>query len=246
MNEVVKVVIPSYHRADMVRALAIPNSIVCVPQCEYDDYVKYCGLDRVVPHPDSVVGIAPKRQWIIERFRNVFMIDDEFDHLVRIYLKDDDPMSKHCTPEETYDIIQSTASLCKELNGYLFGFNKSANPLYFNPVEPFAASVSMTNMIYLGLGVLDGGKLFIAKDLGYCEDTFLNLINAYYNRFCLIDKRFSYPFAQNDKNGMTTSGKDPEMWNKNTKRLTEYFSQAKIVGKTDDGCYDVKIEGAFK
>ena len=246
MNEVVKVVIPSYHRADRVRALAIPNSIVCVPQCEYDDYVKYCGLDRVVPHPDSVVGIAPKRQWIIERFRNVFMIDDEFDHLVRIYLKDDDPMSKHCTPEETYDIIQSTASLCKELNGYLFGFNKPANPLYFNPVEPFAASVSMTNMIYLGLGVLDGGKLFIAKDLGYCGDTFLNLINAYYNRFCLIDKRFSYPLAQNDKNDMTTSGKDPEMWNKSTKRLTEYFSQAKIVGKTDDGCYDVKIEGAFK
>ena len=68
-QEIVKIVIPSYRRAGRVRALAIPNSVVCVPQAEYDDYVANYGEDRVVAHPDSILGIGPKRQWIIVQIR---------------------------------------------------------------------------------------------------------------------------------------------------------------------------------
>lgn len=246
-QEIVKVVIPSYHRANKVRALAIPHSIVCVPQSEYDDYVANYGEDRVVAHPDSILGIGPKRQWIIEQFKNVFMIDDEYDHLVRCYLPEGSDEPTACTPEETYEIIQATAELTKELGTYLFGFSKTAKPLYFNPADPFGVSVSSTNLVYYGIGVIDGGNIFVPDDLNYNEDDFISLINAYENRFCLVDKRYSYPFAQNDKSGMTTAGKNVEMWNKNARRIVEYFSPlVKIDGKNEDGSLIVKVGRAFE
>ena len=245
--EIVKVVIPSYHRASRVRALAIPNSVVCVPQSEYDEYVKYCGKDRVVAHPDDVIGIGPKRQWIIEKFKNVFMIDDEYDHLVRCYLPEGSEENAHCTPEETYDIIQATARLTKELGTYLFGFSKTAKPLYFNPADPFGVCVSASNLIYYGIGILDGGEIFVPKDLNYNEDDFISLINCFNNRFCFVDKRFSYPFAQNDKNGMTTAGKNIDEWNKNARRLVQYFSPlVRLDGENEDGSLKVKIGKAFE
>lgn len=189
-REIVKVVIPSYRRADKVRAIEIPNSVVCVPESEFDSYAANYGKDRVVAHPDSIIGIGPKRQWIIEQFKNVFMIDDEYDHLVRCYLPEGSEESSHCTPEETYEIIQSTAETAKDLGTYLFGFSKTAKPLYFNPTDPFGVSVSSSNLVYYGIGVLDGGGIFVPDDLNYNEDDFISLINAYYHRFCLINYRF--------------------------------------------------------
>lgn len=246
-REIVKVVIPSYRRADRVRAIAIPNSVVCVPESEFDSYAANYGKDRVVAHPDSIIGIGPKRQWIIEQFKNVFMIDDEYDHLVRCYLPEGSEESSHCTPEETYEIIQSTAETAKDLGTYLFGFSKTAKPLYFNPTDPFGVSVSSSNLVYYGIGILDGGGIFVPDDLNYNEDDFISLINAHNNRFCFIDKRFSYPFSQNEKNGMTTGGKDVDMWNRNAKRLVEYFSPlVKLDGKNEDGSVIVKVGKAFE
>lgn len=246
-QELVKVVIPSYRRADRVRALAIPNSVVCVPQSEYDEYVKHNGEDRVVAHPDSILGIGPKRQWIIEQFKSVFMIDDEYDHLVRTYLPEGSDLPNACTPEETYEIIQATAKLTKELGTYLFGFSKTAKPLYFNPADPFGISVSSSNLVYYGIGILDGGQIHVPDDLNYNEDDYITLINAHYNRFHLVDKRFSYPFSQNDKSGMTTAGKDVDMWNANAKRLVEYFAPlVRIDGKNEDGSLIVKVGRAFE
>lgn len=246
-QEIVKVVIPSYRRADRVRALAIPNSIVCVPESEYDEYVEHCGKDRVVAHPDSILGIGKKRQWIIDTFKNVFMIDDEYDHLVRVYLPEGSDESNHCTPEETYEIIQATARLTKEMGTYLFGFSKAAKPLYFNPTDPFGVSVSSTNLIRYGLGILDGGNLHIPNDLDYYEDDYLNLINAFENRFCLVDKRYSYPFSQNDKLGMTTGDKKISQHNANAERLVQYFAPlARLDGKNEDGSHIVKIGKAFE
>lgn len=247
-QELVKIIIPSYKRADRVRAIAIPNSIVCVPESEYDDYVANYGEDRVVAHPDSIIGIGPKRQWIIENFKNVFMIDDEYDHLVRCYVSEDDDLENHTTPEETYEIIQETARIAKELGTYLFGFSKTAKPLYYNPADPFGVCVSSSNLIHYGIGILDGGEIFIPEDLNYHEDDFINLINCHNNRFCLVDKRFSYPFNQNDKNGMTTGGVNVEQRNRNAERLVEYFSPlAKLDGVDEEtGIKKVKIGKAFE
>lgn len=108
-------------------------------------------------------------------------------------------------------------------------------------------SVSSSNLVYYGIGILDGGGIFVPDDLNYNEDDFISLINAYNNRFCFIDKRFSYPFSQNEKNGMTTGGKDVDMWNRNAKRLVEYFSPlVKLDGKNEDGSVIVKVGKAFE
>lgn len=246
-QEIVKIVIPSYRRAGRVRALSIPHSIVCVPESEYDEYVEHYGEERVVAHPDSILGIGPKRQWIIEKYPNVFMIDDEYDHLVRCYLGDGDDQPTACSPEETYHIIQTTAELTKEMGTHLFGFSKTAKPLYFNPADPFGVCVSNSNLVYYGIGILEGGNIFIPNDLNYNEDDFISLINCYENRYCLIDKRYSYPFSQNDKSGMTTAGKNVEQWNANARRLVQYFAPlVRIDGENEDKSVIVKIGRPFE
>lgn len=245
-QELVKIVIPSYQRPDRVRALQIPNSIVCVPESEYRAYADNYGEDRVVAHPDSVKGIGQKRQWIIENFPNVFMIDDEYDHLVRCYNMEGEEQGVNTTPEETYTIIQNTAKLAKEMGTHLFGFSKTAKPLYYNPTDPFGVCISTSNLIQCGIGILEGGDLFIPEDLNYYEDDFLNLINCYNNRYCLVDKRFSYNAAQNDKVGMTTGNSNLTERNKDGQRLVEYFSPlVKKDGKDETGLIKLTIGKPF-
>ena len=72
------VVIPSAGRADRVKAVrAINADVLCVPESEANAYRRRnYGVD-LVTHPDSVRGLPAKRQWIADRFGDVFMVDDD-------------------------------------------------------------------------------------------------------------------------------------------------------------------------
>src|SRR3954469_4218589 len=81
------VVIPSAGRADRVRAAkAIAADVLCVPDSEVDAYRRRGYGVEVVPHPDTVRGLAAKRQWIADRFGDVFMVDDDVRAFVRLWL----------------------------------------------------------------------------------------------------------------------------------------------------------------
>ena len=72
------VVIPSAGRADRVRThKAIKADVLCVPECEADAYRRRGYGVEIVTHPDTVRGLPAKRQWIADRFGDVFMVDDD-------------------------------------------------------------------------------------------------------------------------------------------------------------------------
>lgn len=79
MSEVtVKIIIPSKGRAKLITTHNyIINAIVCVAESELAEYKEHNPEVEYVTHPDSVIGIANKRQWIYDKFHNVFMMDDD-------------------------------------------------------------------------------------------------------------------------------------------------------------------------
>ncbi|MCF2443275.1 hypothetical protein L0657_04845 [Dyadobacter sp. CY345] len=40
---------------------------------------------EIITHPDSIIGLARKRDWIIKNVGRCFMLDADIDHLTRIY-----------------------------------------------------------------------------------------------------------------------------------------------------------------
>lgn len=214
-EQLVQIVIPSHLRPDRVLSYVIPNSIICVPESQFSEYALNYDKDRIVTHPDSIIGIAAKRNWIIERYPNVFMIDDDFPGLQTVY----EEKNRKLTPEESYEVIQATARVAKDAGAYMFGFSESGNPLHYSPMNPFALS----KCPLYGIGILEGSELFIPDELSLSEDIFLGLLNIYKHRFAWIDQRFTYDFSKNAKYGGVSSYRTREKELEQVAMLQQYF-----------------------
>ena len=81
----VKIVIPSHRRADRVKTLGVaPGAILCVPKAQEGAYRKHNPGAELSAHPDDVIGLAAKRNWICERFGDVMMLDDDLTRFSRL------------------------------------------------------------------------------------------------------------------------------------------------------------------
>lgn len=73
-----RIVIPSHKRHDRVFAKKLVNDpIICVAESQADLYRQFNPDCEIVTHPDDVVGLIPKRNWMAKHFRNLFMLDDD-------------------------------------------------------------------------------------------------------------------------------------------------------------------------
>ncbi len=75
-----KIVIPSKGRADVIgdKALRLfPDATLCVGESETAAYGRLS--DRLLVHPDTVAGIGPLRQWVLDHVDDpcVVMVDDD-------------------------------------------------------------------------------------------------------------------------------------------------------------------------
>ena len=143
-EEVVKIVIPSYMRAERVSTMQyVANCSICVPESEVEAYKKHNPGVEIIAHPDSIKGISPKRQWIYEQFPNVFMVDDDITGIARMMMPGKYDMTdemlevdeRNLTPEQVYEIIQSVAFTAKEMGAKLFGFTSAVNPRDVRPIS---------------------------------------------------------------------------------------------------------------
>ncbi|MDF7817373.1 hypothetical protein P1X15_07200 [Runella sp. MFBS21] len=182
----VKVVIPSHRRWDRVlTTMAVDNAILCVAESQRSLYEKCNKGVEIVTHPDSVIGLARKRDWIIKHFKNVFMLDDDVEGLSRIYVGKGEPTTVE--PDEAYDIIQATAHAAHEAGAYLFGFSSSPAPISYDAFNPIRLSGYVTGCAH---GVLEGSKLWYNPDIICNEDYWISLLNAHHHRLLWKDTRF--------------------------------------------------------
>lgn len=182
----IAVVIPSMGRADRVLTKdAISNAILCVPESEKEEYEKYNKGIEIVTHPDSLKGLTLKRQFIYEKFRNVFMIDDDIKCISRMYQEKGE--EEKLTKDEAYDIIQYIGNCAKLAGCYLFGISKETNPLCYNEMSP----ISLNGVVNGDMGLLEGSDLFFHEEAKVSEDYWISAYNAYLHRYCWIDNRFA-------------------------------------------------------
>lgn len=186
MSVEIKIVIPSMGRADRVLTKdAIKNAVLCVPEAEADAYREHNPGMEILTHPDTLLGLTLKRQFIIEHFPNSFQIDDDIKSIDRLYVESGEPTK--CDPDEAYDIVQYVGNCAKLAGCFLFGINKEVNPLAYDEMHP----VHLTGILNGDMGVLEGSKLYFHEKAKVSEDYWISAYNAYLYRYCWIDKRFA-------------------------------------------------------
>ena len=78
-----KIVIPSHKRHDMVLSKRlVVDPIICVAESQADIYREHNPECEIVTHPDDVIGLIPKRNWMARHCGDLFMLDDDV-HVVK-------------------------------------------------------------------------------------------------------------------------------------------------------------------
>lgn len=193
-REEVKIVIPSHKRADRILTTkVVSNCILCVPESQKDDYVKNNPDVEILAHPDSIIGLTAKRQWICEKYNDVFMLDDDINALNVRYFenKQIDGSQKIKDPDMAYELIQNLYRTAKEMDCKLFGFTKDSDIRNYKPQNPFSFTGLISGGAFGHIGFNDS-KLFYDTDQKVVEDYWISLLNMYHYRYLIIDNRFSF------------------------------------------------------
>jgi hypothetical protein len=188
------VVIPSMGRSMRVLTTrALPPDLVtlCVPEKEAKEYREWnYGVD-VVGHPDEIVGLAEKRNWICARWGDVFMVDDDCPTMVRRNTEKGTP--GNIAPALAWDLIQGTYRMAlqarDELGVYLWGFAANSDRRWYKPEQPFGITGYVNGE---ATGLLAGSKLFWSAEVVAVEDFWISALNAYQHRMCWTDQRFGF------------------------------------------------------
>src|SRR6266550_755272 len=220
------VVIPSAGRADRVKAVkAINADVLCVPESEAVAYGRHNYGPELVTHPDAVRGLAAKRQWIADRFGDVFMVDDDVRTFVRLWL----PTFRRdyrLTPAEARDAAEATYETATELGAYLFGFAFYGDTRLFRPQRPMMLTGYVNGACF---GLRAGSKLRFRTDVVAVEDMALSGMNAYHHRYLFVDQRFGPRQEKTFANpGGQALHRTAETEMRDTERLRQLFGAAVV------------------
>ena len=223
-NSKIKILILSHKRADRVKTKkAIANTILCVPESQAGEYKEHNPELEIITHPDTVIGLNAKRQWCIDNFPEVFMVDDDIDNVKKKYVEFGDG-KQTLTAEQSYSVIQNLYNVAKQIGIHLFGFGRVLRPRIYDEFRPIKLTGYVTGS---NMGVIADGKIGFPDEFVLVEDYYASLINAFYNRMALIDTRFYI----NQKDTFVNSGGLSAIRNLKTEReanlkLKKYFGDA--------------------
>ena len=138
-----KIVIPSHKRHDRVFAKKLVNDpIICVAESQADLYQQFNPECEIVTHPDDVMGLIPKRNWMAKHFGELFMLDDDVHACKPIYVEKGEP-SRIKDKDKITNIIQSLFEMASMMDVHLFGFTARISPVMYDE----SAFLSLSKMI---------------------------------------------------------------------------------------------------
>jgi len=216
----IKIVIVSAGRAQSVLT-NVNNAILCVPENEKKEYKKYNDYD-IITHP-KLKNLAAKRNFILNKYKSVFMLDDDLVTFERVYQSKEQVLNK----DETYKRIQELYYQSLSVNAKLFGFSEDPSPIHYNPYKPFMMKGISGGGAY---GIIDGGKLYFTEKTTACDSHWITLLNTYYNRYSLIDTRFCFRPKDTFKgNGGQSMKRTLESEKRDTLFLRKMFGNSVIL-----------------
>ena len=186
--ETLKIVVPSHRRWDLLTThKAVDIDAVCIPESQLAQYRAHNPQLEYVTHPDSVVGLHAKRDWIYKHFGSVFMFDDDVKAVHRSWLGQVKTHSGTLKPHEVRLVVNNLFEMAVDAGVYLFGLSPQATPMAYSPMKPFKMSGTVMGASY---GVRAGSKLHWNPQMVSKEDLWSSMLNAYHYRFLLIDNRY--------------------------------------------------------
>ena len=194
-----KIVITSHKRHDVVHTTKVVNdAIICVPESQYDLYKEYNPNSEIIAHPETVLGDSPKRQWILQKFKDIFLLDDDITAVRRTYLPPSEKRDK-LTKDEVTGILYDTYFMLKEQTDIkYFGFAKQGSPLHYNVSKPMYMNGFIRGC---AMGVISDGNLHFPDIASHnSADDYMCLLNAHFNRKMWIDNRFFFEFKLTNTN----------------------------------------------
>lgn len=207
----------------------VSNCIICIAESELSTYKEaHPGLEYVT-HPDTVIGLGPKREWIYKHFGSVFMMDDDIKGFSRMSQKQGETAA--VSPDLAYSIVQNCAAMAKMIGCYLFSFTSLKRPEHYSGHEPFKLSGCMNECAF---GLHAGAdKLKIDPNITLAYEFYISGLNAYYYRKAFFDQRYTInQDGFGDDLGGASNFRTLETEKKDLELLQMYFGSA-IVKKSD-------------
>jgi hypothetical protein len=196
----VKICIPSHKRAATISThRLVSNAVVCVPESQREDYAK--ALDSgaaIVTHPDSVIGLTPKLNWMLANLDDgdsIVFLDDDLEYLCRCFCDPSEAAKRKVTdPAMIEAIIAQTAAVAAGCGAYFFGWETSESTIqYYSGLQPFRLSGFINGC---AMGFRSGHGLRFDERIVAKNDYDIACLNAFRHRICLRDTR--YAFSQRD------------------------------------------------
>jgi hypothetical protein len=194
----VKIVSPSIGRANnVITKQVVEDLIIVCPESQADQYAEFSPHNEVVAHPEDCRGISAVRQWIIENFGNVFMLDDDIHGVHNLYRCEGETYVMN--RDQVRDIILQNFDVAKQLGVYYWGFTNMRRPVQYYPQNPFSLVGYINGS---NIGFLEGHNLSYDQRISDADDYYMACLNVYKNRKMFIDNRFAF----NTKDNFTASG----------------------------------------
>lgn len=183
----VKIVCPSRKRAGKILT-KIDDMIICVDEKELPEYKSNHPENEIITHP-GLKKLSLIRQFIYEKFGDVFMVDDDIIKIHNLYSTKNNELS----PEDAKKLIIKTYERCQDVGAFLFGFNNDPVITHYNQHKPFMFNGYINGS---AIGLIKSKNLYFTEKTVAAESHWINLLNAYYNRYLFIDKRFCFAQKQ--------------------------------------------------
>jgi hypothetical protein len=133
----VTVYIPSRGRPNCRNTTRLfPAPILFIAESEADVYRAQNPGVKVLTHPDSMIGMARKRQWLWDHCETeaLFMVDDDIPGLAALVGNTQRSIKD---PRAVQDVLAVTAQCAKDAGTVLFGFQHTADTRHFQAMSPF-------------------------------------------------------------------------------------------------------------
>lgn len=171
-----KIVIPSHKRHDRVFAKKLVNDpIICVAESQADLYQQFNPECEIVTHPDDVMGLIPKRNWMAKHFGELFMLDDDVHACKPIYVEKGEP-SRIKDKDKITNIIQSLFEMASMMDVHLFGFTARISPVMYDESAFLSLSKMITGCSY---GSGDTYSDIANMDTDLMQEYFIKYLNRH-------------------------------------------------------------------
>lgn len=164
-----------------------------MPESQAVEY-RDAGCLNVETHPDSIRGLTPKLNWMLDHLADddgIIFLDDDLEYLCRCFTEKRDEIARKVTEASTINqIIMQTAALAREAGAFFFGWESSESTIrYYSGLDPFKFTGFINGC---AMGFIAGHGLRFDEEIVAKNDYDMCALNAFRHRICFKDTRYAF------------------------------------------------------